>query len=122
MKLCGRRMSDDVTLKPVSPFYRIRFNDGEIFDVTGDADAMRAQIAKISPRDVVGYERFMQASEAIFKVGFEQLGDVPFSSFTDMLRIAPDMVRLKSYKTVYDFVASYIRDERLRIVFRFTRC
>src|SRR6195952_6046918 len=25
--LCGRRLSDDVTLKPVSPFYRIRFQD-----------------------------------------------------------------------------------------------
>src|SRR5512138_2707341 len=27
-KLCGRRMSVDVTLVPVSPFYRIRFQDG----------------------------------------------------------------------------------------------
>src|SRR6476661_431142 len=30
--LCGRRMSDDVTLVPVTPFYRIRFDDGEVFD------------------------------------------------------------------------------------------
>ena len=35
-RLCGRTMADDVTLKPVSPFYRIRFDDGSSFDCTGD--------------------------------------------------------------------------------------
>ena len=60
---------------------------------------MRAEIARFSPDDVAGYERFMKASEAIFKVGFEQLGDVPFSSWTDMARIAPDLLRLASYRT-----------------------
>src|SRR5262249_18013393 len=29
------------------------------------------------------------------------------------------MLRLKSYRTVYDFVASFIRDERLRVVLSF---
>src|ERR671913_2252357 len=29
---CGRRLADDVELRPVSPFYRIRFHDGETFD------------------------------------------------------------------------------------------
>src|SRR5215467_7794443 len=37
-RLCGRRLADDVTLTPVSPFYRIRFDDGAIFDCSGDAD------------------------------------------------------------------------------------
>ncbi len=118
-RLCGRRLADDVTLQPVSPFYRIRFDDGAEFDCLGDADAMRAQIARFAPGDVAGYERFMKASEAIFKVGFEELGDVSFESWTQMARIAPAMVRLKSYQSVYDFVASYIRDERLRVVLSF---
>ncbi|MFT4119101.1 phytoene desaturase [Bradyrhizobium sp.] len=118
-RLCGRRLADDVTLKPVSPFYRIRFDDGAVFDCSGDAEAMREQIARFSPDDVAGYERFLKASEAIFKVGFEELGDVPFDSWKDMARIVPAMLRLKSYRTVYDFVASYIRDERLRVVLSF---
>ena len=118
-QLCGRRMSDDVTLRPVTPFYRIRFDDGAVFDCSGDAEAMREEIAWFSPRDVEGYERFLQASEAIFKTGFEELGDVPFDSWRDMVRILPDMVRLKSYRTVYDFVARFVRDERLRVVLSF---
>lgn len=118
-QLCGRRLSDDITLTPVTPFYRIRFDDGTIFDCSGDPEAMRGEIARFSPDDVDGYERFLKASQAIFKVGFEELGDVPFDRWTDMARIAPAMLRLKSYRTVYDFVASFVRDERLRVVLSF---
>jgi phytoene desaturase len=118
-KLCGRKMSDDVTLVPVSPFYRIRFQDGSHFDYSGEPDAMRAEIARFSPEDVGGYDAYMKASEAIFKVGFEQLGDVPFSTWTDMAKIAPEMIRLSSYRSVFGLVSKFFRDPRLRIVFSF---
>ena len=117
--LCGRRLSDDVDLRPVSPFYRIRFEDGSSFDYTGDADAMRAEVAKFRPDDVAGYERFMAASEAIFRVGFEKLGHVPFDSWTNMARIIPEMLRLKSYRTVSGLVGKYIKDPRLRVALSF---
>ncbi|MCJ2008230.1 phytoene desaturase [Methylobacterium sp. J-092] len=117
--LCGRRMADDVTLVPMRPYYRIRFDDGATFDYSGDLAAMRAEVAKFSPADVAGYERFMAQSEAIFRVGFEELGHVPFGRIRDMLRIAPDLVRLGGHRSVYDVVAKYIRDERLRTIFSF---
>ncbi|MBC7584235.1 MULTISPECIES: phytoene desaturase [unclassified Tardiphaga] len=118
-RLCGRRMSDDVTLIPVSPFYRIRFDDGSHFDYSGDPASMRAEIARISPEDVDGYDAYMKVSEAIFKVGFEQLGDVPFSKWTDMLKIAPEMIRLSSHRSVYSVVSKFFKHPHLRIVFSF---
>lgn len=118
-QLCGRRLADDVDLRPVTPFYAIRFESGETFNYTGDAAAMRAEVARFSPGDVAGYERFMRASEAIFRVGFEQLGDVPFSSWRDMAKIVPAMVKLKSHRSVYGYVSSFIKDERLRTIFSF---
>ncbi len=118
-KLCGRKLSDDVTLVPISPFYRIRFQDGAQFDYSGDPAAMRAEIARFSPDDVAGYDGYMKASEEIFKVGFEQLGDVAFGKWTDMARIAPEMIRLSSYRSVYNLVSKFFRDARLRIVFSF---
>ena len=117
--LCGRRLSDDVDLRPVSPFYRIRFADGTWFDYTGDAAAMRAEVAKFAPDDVAGYDRFMTASEAIFRVGFEKLGHVPFGRWTDMARILPQMMRLKSYRTVAGLVGQYVKDPRLRVALSF---
>ena len=118
-KLCGKNLADDVDLRPVSPFYRIRFDDGKVFDYTGDAEAMRGEIRKFNPDDVAGYERFLAMSQEIFKVGFEQLAHVPFGSWLDMAKIAPDMMRLKSYRTVYGLVSQFVRDERLRTVFSF---
>ncbi|CAA2144945.1 phytoene desaturase [Methylobacterium bullatum] len=117
--LCGRRMEDDVVLAPMLPFYRIRFEDGATFDYSGDLDAMRKEVARFSPGDVAGYERFMERSRAICEVGFERLGHVPFTSVADMLRIMPDLVRLGGHRSVYDVVASHIRDERLRTIFSF---
>ena len=117
--LCGKRMQDEIDLRPVTPFYRIRFDSGETFDYTGDAAAMRAEVGRLCPGDVDGYERFLAMSEAIFKVGFEKLADVPFSKWTDMARIVPEMMKLQSYRTVYGLVAKYVKDERLRQVLSF---
>ena len=117
--LCGKRMSDHVTLRPVTPFYRIRFNDGDTFEYTGDPAAMRAEIQKLAPGDVEGYERFVQMSQEIFSVGFERLAHVPFDSWMSMARIAPQMMRLKSYRTVYGLVSQFVKDERLRQVLSF---
>jgi len=117
--LCGRRLADDIDMRPVSPFYRIRFHDGTTFAYTGDAEAMRREVAKLSPGDVEGYERFVKTSEEIFRIGFERLAHVPFGRWSDMARIVPDMVRLESYRTVYGLVAKYVKDERLRQVMSF---
>ncbi len=118
-QLCGKRLADDVELREVSPFYRIRFDDGEVFDYGADEQAMKRQIERWCPADVAGYERYLQMSEAIYKVGFEQLGDVPFNTIGDMLKIVPAMLRLKSYRTVYGLVSKFIRDPRLRVVLSF---
>jgi phytoene desaturase len=118
-QLCGKRLADDVELRPVAPFYRIRFDDGAWFDYSGDAAAMRAEVARFAPGDVAGYERFMRHSEAIFRIGFEQLGDASFDRFTAMLRILPDLLRLGGWRSVHGLVARYIKDPRLRVVFSY---
>jgi phytoene desaturase len=118
-ELCGERMADHLELVPVTPYYRIRFHDGRIFDYSGDAEAMIEQVRRISPRDVDGYQRFLAASEKIFRVGFEQLGDVPFGRLTDMLKIVPAMIKLRSHLTVYQMVKSHIHDPDLRTVLSF---
>ncbi len=118
-KLCGRRMADDVELRALSPFYRIHFNDGETFACSDDPAAMRAEVARLSPGDVAGYERFFAETAAIFRVGFEELGDQPFGSPLDMLRVLPDLIRLRADRTVYGHVARHVRDPRLRIALSF---
>ena len=118
-EMCGRKFADDIDLRAMNPFYRLRFDNGETFDYCGDAAAMRAEIARFSPGDVDGYDRLLKASEDIFRIGFEELGDKPFSSVLDMARAAPDILRLGGLRSVYNFVARYMKDERLRTIFSF---
>jgi phytoene desaturase len=117
--LAGRRLEDHLQMVPVDPFYRIRFHDGRVFDYNGDADHMAAEVAKFNPGDVDGYRRFVEESRRIFSVGFEKLGDVPFGSWTDMARIVPAMVRLRSHLSVYSLVGKYLKDPDLRVVMSF---
>ncbi len=72
-ELCGKRLSDHVDLRPVAPFYRIRFHDGQSFDYTGDPAKMRSEIQRLAPGDLEGYENFVTMSQEIFAVGFEKL-------------------------------------------------
>jgi phytoene desaturase len=118
-QLAGKQLADDVELAPVSPFYSIRFHDGTTFDYTGNAAAMRQQIERLRAEDVEGYEAYMDMSRRIFEVGFERLADVPFSSWISMARIVPEMLKLKSYRTVYGLVSSFVKDEKLRQVLSF---
>jgi len=113
-QLAGRRLADDVTLEPVTPFYRIRYHDGAVFDYGGAGEAMREQVRRLAPDDVRGYEDFVRLSERIFDVGFTQLAHQPFDGLWDMAKIAPAMARLKSYRTVYGLVSSMVRDDKLR--------
>ncbi|MEL6444407.1 MAG: phytoene desaturase [Bacteroidota bacterium] len=117
--LAGMRREDDVEFVDIDPFYRIRFEDGRVFNYNGDAGEMRREIAKFNPADVRGYERFLQKSEGIFEVGFTELGHVPFSKVSDMAKIVPAMMALRSHETVYQFVSRFIKDEQLRQVFSF---
>ncbi len=117
--LCGRKLSDDVDLRPLSPFYRIRFHDGTIFECFGDRERMEQQVARLSPGDVEGYRRFLRFAEQNLSIGFERLGHRPFRSWRDMARIAPDLLRLGSYRSLYSIVRRHIRDPRLRFAFSF---
>ncbi|MBB4196815.1 phytoene dehydrogenase [Rhodoblastus sphagnicola] len=117
--LCGRKMSDDVELREMDPFYKIRFSDGETFTYRGDREAMRAEVERIAPGEGPNFDAFMAMSESIYRIGFEKLGDVPFDSLADMARIAPDLVRLQGYRSVRGLVSKFFKSERLRTIFSY---
>lgn len=106
-------------LLPIDPFYRIIFHDQSVFDYVGDEDRILENVKLLSPKDVDGYRKLAKHSERIFDVGYTQLADQPFDTLSSMLRVAPDMIRLENYRSVYSLVSKYIKDERLRQAFSF---
>ncbi len=117
--LFGRNWKDYLTLVPVAPWYLIRFDDGSTFRYGGSLEETLEEIRRFSPGDVAGYQKFLKQCQKIFDVGFVQLGDRPFLSPQSMLSVAPDMVALKSFMTVYQLISRYIKNEKLRQVFSF---
>jgi phytoene desaturase len=117
--LVGKRTEDYVKIVSVTPYYRIVFHDGQVFDYTGDEAEVIAQIKKFNPDDVPGYLEFVQKSRAIFERAFIDLADKPFSSFTDMIKVAPDLIRLRSQESVFKLVSRYIKHPLLQQVFSF---
>ncbi len=117
--LCGRRLADDVELRAIDPYYRIRFDDGSHFDYSGDHEAMKAEIARFNPDDILGYEDYLKASERLYDIGFDKLLNVSFDSVGKMLRTVPDLFRGEFYRSVYSLVAKHIQHPKLRMVFSF---
>ncbi len=117
-QLAGRNPADYITLVPVDPFYKIYFEDGETFHYNGDRENMIREVARFNPDDVDGYLRFLARTEDIFKTGFGLI-DTPFLTLGSMLKVLPDLVRLRADRSVYNYVCRHIKDERLRQVFSF---
>jgi phytoene desaturase len=117
--LCGRTFSDDVDLRQMAPFYRIRFADGTHFDYSNDEDAMCREIAKFSPDDVAGYQQLMQKSEKCRMLGFQEMGATAFDSFQDLLAALPAFMRMNAWRSLHSLVAQHIKHPKLRMVMSF---
>lgn len=113
-ELAGRRMDDYVTMVPVTPFYRLMWSDGDSFDYVGDSDQMVSQIRQRDPSDAEGYLRFVEYSREVFEAGYTELAHTPFLRFWDMVRVAPQLMRLRADRSVYRQVSRFIKNEKIR--------
>ena len=117
--LSGRKLADYVDLLPVTPFYRLCWEDGTQFDYANDQAALEEQIAARNPADVEGYRRFLAYSRAVFAEGYLKLGTVPFLNFRSMVQAGPQLAKLSAWRSVYGTVSRFIQDEHLRQAFSF---
>ncbi len=112
--LAGESMSSHVELLPVHPFYRLLWADGAKLDYAGDEAFMDAEVQRLAPADVEGYRRFIDYSRKVFHAGYENLAATPFLRFRDMVRVAPQLAKLRADRSVYGAVSKYVKDEHLR--------
>ena len=118
-KIADRTLSDYVSIVPCEPYYRINFDDGRAFDYSGDPAKLEAEIAKFNPDDVAGYRKFLAYAGKVFDKAFTELADHSFDSVWEMVKVAPDLIRLRAEQSVYRRVSSFIKDPALRQVFSF---
>ncbi len=113
-ELFNKNPKNYIKITPLNTWYRFIFEDGMKFDYSGNEDQMKTQIEKIDKNDVKGYENLVKFTKKIFDKGFSELADVPFDKPLFMMKQLPALINLKSYKSVYSLVSSYIKNEKLR--------
>jgi phytoene desaturase len=115
----GKRREDYIEFVPCNPFYRIFDHQKRCFNYNNNLEFTLSEIDRWNPADKEGYLRFIGTTKPIFEKGFLELADKPFLKISDMLRIAPDLIKLQSYKSVYKYISQFVKDDFLRQVFSF---
>ena len=116
-QLFNEKREDYVEFKPLDPWYRFHFHDGQTFDYSQTIEKTKEEMKRFSVSDSENYENLLKASKSIFDVGFTKLADKPFNSFLFMLKQVPSLLKLKSYLTVAQLVNKYIKNPNLRAAF-----
>ena len=116
-ELFGKKSNNYLKLSPLKTWYRFIFEDGKQFDYSGNETDMKNQIENINKDDVKGYEKLLEFTKKIFDKGFTELSEMPFNKPSIMMNQLPALLKLKSYKSVYSLVSSYIKNEKLKRMF-----
>ncbi len=116
---CGRNFHKDVDLRPMDPFYEVRWQDGSTFTARQDTDAMLAEVARLSPGDVKGYKRFLKDSEARYVVGFEGMVAKPMHSLWETIKVLPLFAMLRADRSILGLAKARVKDPRLQMALSF---
>jgi phytoene desaturase len=120
LRLAGTSIARELRLRRLDPFYRISWRDDRRSLLFGaDHEAMRAQMASFSPEDAARYGAFRDASRWIYEEAILGAGRRPFLRITDLLLMAPTMLRLDALRSVDQFVGRFFREPHLRQAFGF---
>ena len=116
-ELFNEKREEYIKFKPLEPWYRFHFHDGQTFDYSESIKKTENEMKRFSIEDANNYYKLLEASKAIFDVGFTKLSDKPFNSIFYMMKQVPALIKLKSYLTVSQLVNKYIKNPNLRAAF-----
>ena len=115
--LFNKDISNYAKIVPLEIWYRFVFEDGSLFDYSGNESSMKNQIESLSRKDFSGYKKLLSFTEKIFDKGFTELSAKPFNEIGFMIKQIPSLLKLKSYQSVYKLVSTFISNDKLRRVF-----
>ena len=116
-ELFDKKYQDYVNIVPLKTWYQFIFDDLSKLNYGEDLNELLQDIEKIDPNDKKGFEKLLIESEKIFNIGFLKLADKPFHKVWFMLKQIPALLKLKSYNSVFTFISSFIKNEKLRKAF-----
>ena len=117
----GERMEDHLTLRRIDPTYRIRFEDGTQLALTGDLNALQAQVEALEPGSFGGLLRFLVEGHQSYHLSLERFVGRSFNSALEYfsLQNLPLLFKLKPLVNHYKNVGHYFHEAHLKAAFTF---
>lgn len=117
---CGETLEDHVELKRLDPMYDLVFEGGGRIRASEDPEALKREVANISPRDAEKVEAYLADNARKFDA-FYPLLERPFFGIgswlkRDMLRALP---LFRPWATVDQDLSRHFEDQRVRLAFSF---
>lgn len=115
----GKRLEDYLTLEKLEPICRYFWTDGATLDASQNLSKTENEIAKIEPRDVEGFRKFIADSKHKYEVAertflAHSLNDLPKLIRPQYFR---DLLAISSLKTLDKHHAKYFQSKKLRQLF-----
>jgi phytoene desaturase len=121
--LAGKKLSDDVELRSLDPYYRIRFDDGDVLRLQRRP---RQDARRGAPHQPVGrgrLRRFMAEADHCYRLGFEALGAKAFDTVGDLLKAsAGHLPHARLAQPARRMVASHLKHPKLRMAMSLQSC
>jgi len=80
---------------------------------------MVAEVARLSPRDVKGYKRFLRDSHRRYVVGFEGMVAEPMHKAWSTIKVLPEFARLRADRSILGLAKARVKDPRLQMALSF---
>ena len=79
--LFGERREDHLEFRPLDPWYRFRFHDGQQFDYRPSIEDTNEEIRRFNIHDVEGYAGLLKTSKQILRLALKSLLTSPLLGF-----------------------------------------
>jgi len=116
---CGRELSRELNLTPLSPITRYFYQDGTLFDCFDDKELTLREINKIAPEDTDSFLRFLDYAEDIYQKTAEAFIFNPLFDVTDFRNLdVLSFFGIDAFSTVSKRVDTHFKSEYLRKFFK----
>lgn len=118
-EFAGKRIEDYLEIVSLEPICRYFWSDGAVFDASIDLQKTESEIAKLEPKDVGNFRRFLLDSRRKYEVAEKTFLARSLNDLPGLLRpkYLKDLLVISSTRTLDAHVSRYFESPKLRQLF-----
>jgi len=117
----GKNVSDYYSLQRLDPSYKVVLPQNEVWDIPASMSELEAFFESVESGAGKRLKAFLQEAQVKYDLGMNDLVKKPALSWLEYMRmdVMVGMLKTNVFKSLRKHVASYFKDERLRMLMEF---